>query len=202
MTSTRAARVTPLSQRRAEILAIAAQLIATRGYSATTVRHVADEAGILSGSLYHHFVSKESILEELLRQFMTELLEGSERIATGVGSPREVLDRLVDLSFHTIGTQPDLVRIYQQESEHVIAQPGFEFVAEYSTRMENIWLGAIRQGQQKGDFRDALDPSLTYRFIRDAVWATARWFRPEGKHTTASLSAQFRAFLHHGLLSD
>ena len=44
--------------RREELLAIAASLFAERGFKNTTVRDIADAAGILSGSLYHHFDSK------------------------------------------------------------------------------------------------------------------------------------------------
>ncbi|MDJ0113374.1 helix-turn-helix domain-containing protein, partial [Rhodococcus erythropolis] len=56
------------SGRRDELLEIAAGLFADRGVRATTVRDIADAAGILSGSLYHHFDSKESMVDEILHQ--------------------------------------------------------------------------------------------------------------------------------------
>ena len=59
--------------RREELLAIAAGLFAERGFKNTTVRDIADAAGILSGSLYHHFDSKEAMVDELLDSFQTEL---------------------------------------------------------------------------------------------------------------------------------
>jgi len=49
--------------RRAELLAAAAEVFAERGYSGTTVREVAEAAGILGGSLYYHFDSLESMVE-------------------------------------------------------------------------------------------------------------------------------------------
>ena len=55
--------------RRSELLAIAAGLFAERGFKNTTVRDIADAAGILSGSLYHHFDSKESMVDEIMRPF-------------------------------------------------------------------------------------------------------------------------------------
>ena len=51
--------------RRDEILAIAALQFAERGVASTTVRDIGAAAGILSGSLYHHFESKEQILGEV-----------------------------------------------------------------------------------------------------------------------------------------
>ena len=52
--------------RRAEVLEIAASLIATAGLR-TSMHEIAGAAGIQTGSLYHHFESKEARLVELLR---------------------------------------------------------------------------------------------------------------------------------------
>src|SRR6185369_15433633 len=59
--------------RQGEVLAAAAELFAEHGYISTTVRDIADAAGILSGSLYHHFDSKESMVDEILRGFLDAL---------------------------------------------------------------------------------------------------------------------------------
>jgi len=59
--------------RRAEILACAAQLFASSGSVGTSLKDVADACGILPGSLYHHFASKEAILLELVVGYQSEL---------------------------------------------------------------------------------------------------------------------------------
>ncbi len=71
--------------RRDEILETAATLIATSGLR-TSLQEIADAAGILPGSLYHHFESKEAILVELLRRYHQDL----DRIG------QQALDRLDD----------------------------------------------------------------------------------------------------------
>jgi AcrR family transcriptional regulator len=63
--------------RRTEILQTAASLIASTGLR-TSLQEIADGAGILPGSLYHHFESKEAILVELIRRFHADL----DRIGT------------------------------------------------------------------------------------------------------------------------
>lgn len=190
------------SARRDQILQIAARLIAQRGYSATTVRDIADEAGILSGSLYHHFSSKEAILEEILRSFMSGLLGRLDQIAASGGTPREILDRFIEQAFETIEREPDVVGLYQHESAFLATQPGFEFLAEGSHQIERLWLAQIEQGQRAGQFRTGFDPAVTYRFIRDAVWATVAWYRPGRGQTAVSLSATFLDLLHGGILAD
>ncbi|WP_375385262.1 TetR/AcrR family transcriptional regulator [uncultured Microbacterium sp.] len=198
----RVTRPDQVSERRTQILAIAAKLIASRGYSATTVRDIADEAGILSGSLYHHFSSKEAILQEVLREFLDELVSRFEEIAATGGGPRVVLDRLIEHAFSAIERQPDAVGLYQNEAAFLSTQPGFEFVAERGHRVEEIWVEQITAGQASGVFRSSMDPAIVYRFVRDALWSTIRWFRPGGHHTAASVSLHFLDFLHNGLLVD
>jgi AcrR family transcriptional regulator len=58
--------------RRTEILQTAATLIASSGLR-TSLQEIADTAGILPGSLYHHFESKEAILVELVRRYYADL---------------------------------------------------------------------------------------------------------------------------------
>lgn len=188
------------SERRDEILAIAARLIARRGYSATTVRDIADEAGILSGSLYHHFSSKEAMLQEILHGFMNRLLSRYEQIAAEATDPRAGIDALVECAFSTIDREPAAVGLYQNEAAFLATQPGFEFLATESERIEKIWIDQLTAGQASGVFRDA-DPAITYRFVRDSVWSTVRWYRPGGRHTVSSVTQQFLQFLHGGLLT-
>jgi AcrR family transcriptional regulator len=59
--------------RRDEILATAAALFGSSGYVGTSLKDVADACGILPGSLYHHFESKEAIAIELLERYDSEL---------------------------------------------------------------------------------------------------------------------------------
>ncbi|MFC7339795.1 TetR/AcrR family transcriptional regulator [Saccharopolyspora griseoalba] len=206
MSSTKKARKRPGSgagsARRAELLEIAAQLFATRGYAQTTVRDIADEAGILSGSLYHHFSSKETMLEEILRSFMDGLLERFQEIVAGAAAPREALDGLVRYSFTAIHEQQAAVSLYQNEIALLSRLPDFGFVEESSRRVESIWIAVLEEGRRTGDFREDLEPSLVYRFLRDAVWSSVRWYNPEGTMRHDALAEQCLLLLHTGLLAD
>jgi AcrR family transcriptional regulator len=85
--------------RRTEILQTAALLIATSGLR-TSLQEIADAAGILPGSLYHHFESKEAILVELLRRYHEDLDRIAEQAQAKLDDPasHSAFDRIVDLS--------------------------------------------------------------------------------------------------------
>jgi len=189
------------SARRAQLLAIAAEMFATRGYSQTTVRDIADEAGILSGSLYHHFSSKEAMLTEILGEFMGGLLERFQGITEGADGPRAALDGLVRGSFETIHRSQHAVALYQNESGVIGSTPELAFVTSASLEVERVWLGVLQAGADDGVFRSDLDLAVAYRFIRDTVWASVRWYNPRGRLQHEVLADQYLMMLHGGLLA-
>lgn len=189
------------SSRRAQLLAIAAQLFATRGYTQTTVRDIADEAGILSGSLYHHFDSKEAMLSEILRGFLEGLHEGFVEVVARQESPQETFDGLVRSSFKAIHEQPHAVALYQNEYPLMANLPGFEFVTRTSRAIEALWMDVLTAGSRNGDFRPRLEMSIVYRLIRDAVWSSVKWYSPRGKLRHEKLADQCLALFHDGLIA-
>jgi AcrR family transcriptional regulator len=84
--------------RRTEILRTAASLIASSGLR-TSLQEIADACGILPGSLYHHFDSKEAILVELLRRYHADLEQVAARAQDTLNGPdeRSPFDRIAEL---------------------------------------------------------------------------------------------------------
>ena len=188
--------------RREELLAIAAGLFAERGLRATTVRDIADAAGILSGSLYHHFSSKEAIVDEILRGFLDALFGEYRRIVDSGLTPRETLEELVRASFEAIHRHRDEVAIYQDELKHLRGNPRFDYLRERNTEFRDMWTDVLSRGMASGDFRSDLDTRLTYRFLRDTVWVAVRWYRPEDSNDHAAIAAQYLTIVLDGLAVD
>ncbi|MEA5367528.1 TetR/AcrR family transcriptional regulator [Amycolatopsis sp., V23-08] len=187
------------NSRRAELLDLAARLFAERGYVSTTVRDIADAAGILSGSLYHHFDSKESMADEILTGFLDELFGSyAEIVAQGLG-PRETLEAVVVASFDSIHRRPAQVAIYQNEAKHLMQLPRFAYLNDRNAEFRKLWNGILTDGVADGVFRADLDVELTYRFIRDTVWVAVRWYNPEGALTAQDVAEQYLGILLDGI---
>src|ERR1043165_5167579 len=124
-----AARSQPAT-RRDELLELAATMFAERGLRATTVRDIADSAGILSGSLYHHFSSKEEMVDEVLRGFLDWLFDRYRQIVDTEPTPLERLKGLFLASFEAIEHRHAQVVIYQDEAKRLGSLPQFGFVVE------------------------------------------------------------------------
>ncbi|OAH59979.1 TetR family transcriptional regulator [Dietzia cinnamea] len=185
--------------RREELLSIAAGLFAERGLRATTVRDIADAAGILSGSLYHHFSSKEAIVDEILRGFLDALFGEYRRIVEAGLGPRETLEHLVRASFEAIHRDRDEVAIYQDELKHLRGNPRFDYLRERNTEFREMWTDVLTRGMESGEFRGDLDVRLTYRFLRDTVWVAVRWYRPDDENDHAAIADQYLNIVLDGL---
>ncbi|NXY97686.1 TetR/AcrR family transcriptional regulator [Streptomyces sp. BR123] len=186
-------------ERRRELLDTAAEVFAAQGYNATTVRTIADAAGMLAGSLYYHFDSKESMLDEILSTFLNELWEGYDAVlAAGLG-PRETIEALVTESFREIDRHRAAVAIYQREARHLTDQPRFHYLAASQAKFEKAWLGTLERGVAARVFRADLDIRLTYRFVRDTVWVAASWYRPGGQHSPEEIARQYLSMVLDGI---
>ncbi|MGW2859445.1 TetR/AcrR family transcriptional regulator [Streptomyces sp. NPDC001205] len=198
-TNKKKTRVTASPERRRELLATAAEVFAAQGYNATTVRKIADEAGLLAGSLYYHFDSKESMLDEILSTFLTELWEGYDAVlAAGLG-PRETIEALVTESFREIDRHRAAVAIYQKEAKHLAALDRFHYLSDSQQKFEKAWLGTLERGVASQAFRADLDIRLTYRFVRDTVWVAASWYRPGGRHSPEEIARQYLSMVLDGI---
>jgi AcrR family transcriptional regulator len=97
-TAVRAKHADDSGTRRTEILRTAASLIASSGLR-TSLQEIADAAGILPGSLYHHFESKEAILIELIRRYQEDLTRIGESAQAQLDEPdtRPASEKIVEL---------------------------------------------------------------------------------------------------------
>ena len=189
----------PGNTRRDELLAIAAGLFATKGFKNTTVRDIADAAGILSGSLYHHFDSKESMVDEILSTFQEELFGRYDDILRSDADARTKLERVVTVSFEAIDQHRDEVAIFQNDAGYLGGFERFGYLAERNAQSREVWITLLDDGVRSGALRPDLDVELTYRFIRDTVWVAVAWYRPGGKLTHDVIARQYLTILLDGI---
>ena len=185
--------------RRGELLTIAGQLFAERGFKNTTVRDIADAAGIQSGSLYHHFDSKETMVDELLDSFQRELFAQYDEIVARDAGPRAKLEAVVRASFEAIDRHHSEVAIFQNDAAYLAGFDRFAYLTERNTRFQELWRGLLREGVEAGELRKDLDVDLVYRFLRDTVWVAVNWYRPGGALSAEQVADQYLSILFDGI---
>jgi TetR/AcrR family transcriptional regulator, cholesterol catabolism regulator len=195
----------PISQpgsRRDELLELAATMFAERGLRATTVRDIADRAGILSGSLYHHFASKEEMVDEVLRDFLDWLFASYRQIIDTNPNPMERLKGLFMTSFDAIEHRHAQVVIYQDEARRLLPQERFSYLEDLNRAQRQMWVDVLQQGIKEGHFRPDLDVDLVYRFIRDTTWVSVQWYQPGGPLTAEQVGRQYLSIVLGGITAE
>ncbi len=156
--------------RRTEILHTAASLIASSGLR-TSLQEIAEAAGILPGSLYHHFESKEAILVELVRRYYADLDRIGEIAHEKLdqADPRSVADKIVELGSaiarcavqHRAALQMSFYEAPSANPELV------ELLQNPPTAVQQAMLQTLRAGRWSGFIRSDIDlPTLADRICQ------------------------------------
>ncbi len=156
--------------RRTEILQTAASLIASSGLR-TSLQEIADAAGILPGSLYHHFESKEAILIELIRRYQDDLNRVGLEAQARLDQPddRPVSDKIIELG-SAIAKSAVAHRAALQMSfyEGPSADPQLiRLTRQQPIAIQEAMLQTLRAGRWSGYIKPDLDlPTLADRICQ------------------------------------
>lgn len=110
--------------RRDEILEIAVQLFATRGYHGVSMDDIGAAAGVTGPALYHHFAGKEAMLIAALIPVSEGLLTGGLTMVTEhPDDPRGLLDSLIDFHVAFALENPAVIALHLHELDRLPEEP-------------------------------------------------------------------------------
>ncbi len=182
------ARTPRLDDRRERLLDAAARLFREHGYERTSVRQLAEAVGILSGSVFHHFSSKEEILLEVMRstidRMIAKLLDASESADSTEARLLKLIRAELEL-LHGPTRDGVAVTFFQW---HSLGQDNQRRILAMRDAYEKIWLKALEQARQQGLIDT--DPFVTRRLLTGANGWTIYWYKIDGKLTLDALAAQ------------
>jgi len=165
--------------RRELILAAAARRFAEFGFEATTVRQIADDVDILSGSLYHHFATKEEILEEIVRDAVFEQRDSAVRIAGLALNAEERLVALVVDDLNMLVREPDAHAIVFNERRFFRRSPDFAHILKARKETYDAWCRIFEDGVAEALFLPDLDIYLSISTAIRMLNSGAEWYLHE-----------------------
>ncbi|MFC0529931.1 TetR/AcrR family transcriptional regulator [Phytohabitans kaempferiae] len=191
--SRRSGRAVPSGDREAIIAAARAEF-ARRGYEATTIRDVANAAGVRMGTLYRRIESKEALLTEILGSYGALFEQAFRAIVAEGSSAPESLDAVARVFVYMNRRYPEEGRIvrYGWSRRETTTGPLHDYYIATEQRFAEL-RKIMRRGFGSGQLRRVADPVETALHFRSLLWA------PYHEHARTS-EARAHGFLREALL--
>ncbi len=152
------------------VLDAALELFSTQGYGATSLRRIADQAGLSVGNIYHHFPNKLALYQQLIERYWERLLDPElplNKLFARASFPEDLEQLAVEIEAVVEANAAHILLIYvdviEFRGEHIRA-----FYEGMARRFQESYGKRFAERSARGDFGDA-DPML-------AVMVAARWF--------------------------
>ena len=181
--------------RRLEIVEAAAAVFRVKGYSNTSMRDIAEQAGILGGSLYHHFTSKEALYAETNALTLSNGAAALERAIAGQTDPWRRLEAAVfcHLQWQLEPSEATM----PMKTEFPIADEGLRAsLVAHRDRFERLYRALVDDLPLK----PGIDRSLYRILLLSMVNSAHTWFRP-GRRSVHDVARQIVQIFRHEIPS-
>lgn len=165
---------------RSRILDATAELLRTRGLQGTKLSEVAKRAGMLAPSLYHHFASKDQIVEEVLVEGChrnTRYIVTQVEVLGATASPLERLEIAITAHLTFILTRDEYSSAVSRVFPDLPEEMKRRVLSAYAG-FDNYWRDLILAARRGGAARAELDPTVTRKFLINMLDSAAEWYRP------------------------
>ena len=186
---------------RNEIVSAAARVFRTKGYHAATVRDIAHEVGILKGSLYHHFTSKEELLYLVVKEPIAQMYREICEIADTDVRPAEKLRRAITAHLEAFDRHYPQLFVYLRERE-AVKRRFREMIGFSPKEYYRCWQQILQEGVENGEFRSDFDIQVTsYGLLGMLNWS-CEWYDPQGRLSIQEVAEEFTALALASLAAD
>lgn len=179
------------SARKQSLLHAAARVFNAHGYKAATLRQIADEAGILAGSVYHHVVSKEALYLEVHRTGYLRMQAAVERALDGRVDPWDRLEAACRVHLEEMLGGDPIARVTGQGLMEPRDGPVHVALGPLRRDYERLWARLV----EALPLPDGLDRRVLRLNLLGALNWTRTWHRADGALGPAALAAQLVGML-------
>jgi AcrR family transcriptional regulator len=169
------------ANRRDALLRVAARLFREKGFDGTTVRDIADAAGMRSGSPFYHFANKHELLAAVMEQGLRQGLERIEQV--------EAANRALPLRerfLHLVRTHAGILHDQGSDFIPVMLYEWRSLPPDYRRRLialkdryDAIWQRTLDELHEAGLL--GAEPKIARLLILGAINFTATWYKkPRG----------------------
>jgi len=184
--------------RKEEIITVASRLFKEKGFSAVSVRDIAQEMGMKAASLYNHINSKQEILSSLIIKLAKDFTDGMGAVLEEESSPLAKIEALIRLHIDITVNQSEALAALNNDWMHLQGQDLMDFVQmreEYEENFRKI----IKQGIALGQLQPH-HPEVILFSILSTLRTLYLWYQKRGKLDVNILKKDMVAVLLKGIV--
>jgi AcrR family transcriptional regulator len=178
------------------VLEIAVRAFNEFGYDATSMGTLAERLGLSKSAVYHHFASKEQLLEAALDEGLGALegvlAEPDAREGPPAARLRFVLDRAVHVLVERL---PYVTLLLRLRGNTPVERAALDRRREFDRAVTAL----VVEARDAGELRNDIDASVAERLLFGMINSIVEWYRPEGPEDAERLAADVLAFVEGGL---
>ncbi|RPE47820.1 TetR family transcriptional regulator [Acinetobacter sp. BIGb0102] len=164
---------------RGRLLQGAAYLFYKQGYDKTTVRQLGEFIGIQSGSLFHHFKSKDEILATVMEQTIIYNFARLKEAAERATDPEQQLRHLIKAELLSIAGDTGAAMAVLVHEWFALSKEKQDYLLKMRNEYEQVWLDVIEKLRAQGKVKH--DAFIWRRLLGGSISWTVTWYKPEGK---------------------
>jgi TetR/AcrR family transcriptional regulator, cholesterol catabolism regulator len=181
------------------VLQVAARLFREHGFSATSVRDIAREAGILPGSLHYRYATKEDILSVLMERAIDRLIAGVLAATRETADPLERIRLAMTEHLRILLSHEDAVYVLLYDWRS-LSRAAERAITKHRRRYEAFADELIAQAAASAALQPDVDLFLVRQLAFGAANWAAQWFEPGGAYTPEQIAGAFFRYLTQGTL--
>jgi TetR/AcrR family transcriptional regulator, cholesterol catabolism regulator len=174
----------------------AVRLFATKGYHATRIQDIADELGMLKGSLYYYFSSKEDLLTRVTAGYLEEIIAAIQDIVQTGYAPTQKLTLAIDEHLRLYQKNAYIYAIFAQENLKTETAVSID---QLTTTYNDLWEQIIQEGIDAQQFASHLDVKITAKAILGMCNHTLVWYNENGRLPIREIARQFAELILQGV---
>jgi AcrR family transcriptional regulator len=188
--------------RRQAILETAASLFVHQGYQQTSMQQIADAVGLLKGSLYHHYQSKQEILFEITRGPLEDLVEHAMTIAKTDASAQEKVSQALRSHIASFDRAYPHLMVVTAETDDALPIGIRSDIANLRREYQQVWEDMVSAGLSNGTFTSPGSAPVLVNLILGSVNWMHRWYVPDGPLDGQEIATVLSALVLNGIMSD
>jgi AcrR family transcriptional regulator len=172
------------------IHAKALKLFRQNGFHGTSMQDIAEEVGILKGSLYHHIENKDQLLYQVLEAYVVQVHDRVLEVFKSKLSPRPKLGRMIMVELEVMAAHQDAIVVWSSERGHL--SNNLATLEERTRAVDDMLRSVVRAGV-KAEIWSGHERIACQAIISMLAYFSA-WYRPNGELSVQEIGESFASY--------